>query len=260
MPQDDLESAVGGFVSNDDGADTGGCEESDHVDPCHGYRHDASRPCPIADVHVGPGKKDILPLRTLLFAAGIKDLDTEGDYTSKAGQRQSYRKSGMIFHVTIFYTNVDDGLFPRLKQYKYHYAVTRVPETQFSVEENRVASLGENARTIIDRNGIRLIFTISGSIGRPAWLEAIPVALAASLSILAMLISILNNCVLGPFWRGKCGKWQQQISTMYDNAKYDIDYRGKPTEALLLSSGGGELQQRGSTSGIYGDITSGLRL
>ena len=53
----------------------------------------------------------------------------------------------------------------------------------------------DNARTIRDRHGIRLIFTVTGSIGKWAPFE-IPVALAAGAALLSLLMLCLNSCVL----------------------------------------------------------------
>jgi len=106
---DDGDDVLGVSTCND------ACEkDSDRVVvPCEDY---TSRGLPCPDVvNVGAPRtragcqstkcRDIVPLRTLLRAAGISDLDSEGEYHDGTLGRQSWRFSGLILHVDIFYTN-----------------------------------------------------------------------------------------------------------------------------------------------------------
>ena len=123
----DVEVALG---ADEGAACTQGSDRD--IDPCADYTR-RGKVCPDS-VHVGKGGdlrkckatgcKDIMPLRTLLRAAGITDLDKQGDYKNKAtGVLQSHRYAGLILHVNIVYTNHAGPDAYSLGKFNYHYEV-----------------------------------------------------------------------------------------------------------------------------------------
>ena len=79
-----------------------------HIDPCAAYLdtswHVGGSKCPEY-VGVQAGGSDIMPLQTLLDAAGLEDLDSPGGVTDKAGRVETFRYAGLILVVTITYYN-----------------------------------------------------------------------------------------------------------------------------------------------------------
>ena len=110
--KNDVEEALGSS-STSDSACTQGSDRQ--VDPCDDYTS-RGKVCP--DVVQGrlhqkaggevdlskckaTGCRDIIPLRTFLRAAGLKDIDSAGDYKNQHGNIQSHRYAGLILKVNI---------------------------------------------------------------------------------------------------------------------------------------------------------------
>jgi hypothetical protein len=175
------EKAQNEVTSALDAAPTGAaCDQGSkqELDPCDDYRADD---CPDF-VHVGAGGKDIVPLRTLLRAAGINTLE-DGDYKNSKGVVMSHRYAGLILQVKIVYNNHAGTVFKSLKTANYHYEVQHIKTARFSGQQvlehsSPTDNSGGNTRTIRKRSGIRLVFTVTGSIGKYNLFE-VPLALSA---------------------------------------------------------------------------------
>ena len=252
---DDGDDVLGVSTCND------ACEkDSDRVVvPCEDY---TSRGLPCPDVvNVGTPRtragcqstkcRDVVPLRTLLRAAGITSLDSEGEYHDGTLGRQSWRFSGLILHVDIFYTNHGvtnmAGLFSSSaynpKEYEYFYVVKKVKDTSFAGTQMIDTDVmhGRN-RTLLDRHGIRLVFTVTGSIGHKDW-QGLVVNLAAATSVLAGLTMLLESVVLSE--RCCCRRrWCGDAAQQFEEAKYEAETRGSVRLATLPESSNDDLTQR----------------
>jgi hypothetical protein len=147
------------------------------VNPCDDY---AGLPggCPTMaangfDVALGsPGKPDIVPLRTLLRAAGISSLDTlAGLKGADAGE--SHREAGLVLNVDISYTNYYlDASSTRLgtgsmntSVVKYTYQVSTVRNTEYKLITGVSPFGNATVRQNLNRHGLRIIVTTSGWVG-----------------------------------------------------------------------------------------------
>ena len=107
------------------------------LDPCDDYepRHSL---CPVDVKLAGTGRRDVLPLRTLLGAAGITDLDTFGDSPcattngTEASEPcvESARFAGVKLLVDIQYSNEHTWSASTIG---YTYTVRRVPKQGYQV-------------------------------------------------------------------------------------------------------------------------------
>ena len=123
-------------------------DSNEHYAPCDDYTVDGHE-CPFY-IHMGTprdltapgpgcrdttGCRDIVPIQTLLRAAGITNLDTQGDYVDPpTGLLLPYRYSGLILEVDILYTNIapfgwEDGGSSfqwnlDTSEFSYHYQVS----------------------------------------------------------------------------------------------------------------------------------------
>ena len=77
-----------------------------------------------------------------------------------------------------------------------YYVVKKVKDTSFAGTQMIDTDVmhGRN-RTLLDRHGIRLVFTVTGSIGHKDW-QGLVVNLAAATSVLAGLTMLLESVVL----------------------------------------------------------------
>jgi len=127
------------------------------LDPCDDYASPAL--CAAANVTLEPQRRNIVPLKTLLRAAGISYLDTEGDVSCEADEVspgcESFRYSGMVLQVNIEYNN-KWSFDPT--QVEYKYTVDHVKESEFQANEMLIADFGAADRTIQNRHGIRVVF------------------------------------------------------------------------------------------------------
>jgi hypothetical protein len=159
--------------------------------------------CPMDVARIGPprtgpcktktGCSDLIPLQTILRAAGITDLDRQGDViNTKRGQSglQSHRFAGLVLQMTIFYDNTFS--FDQSK-FRYRYTVLHVDKTQFKVEQTIFAN--STNRVLWNRHGIFLTISVAGTVGR----FDLPTLLLQLVSGLALLsiASIVTGLVAG---------------------------------------------------------------
>jgi hypothetical protein len=86
-----------------------------------------------------PGTQDIIPLKTLLRAAGISSLDQTAG-TIDPLNAETYRYSGLVLVVDIYYSNYFfDGLYSSFSMsentVKYYYSVSAIPNSDFKAED-----------------------------------------------------------------------------------------------------------------------------
>lgn len=81
--------------------------EGKKLEPCDDYPNVEA--CRMANVTLATGQRNIVPLKTLLRAAGIDNLDTDGDVACESDAVspgcESFRYSGLILQVNIEYSN-----------------------------------------------------------------------------------------------------------------------------------------------------------
>jgi hypothetical protein len=145
------------------------------LDPCDDYEAQHSL-CPV-DVKLGAGRRDVIPLRTLLRAAGINDLDTFGDSPCTATNGtvasesciESARFAGIKLLVDIQYNNAHSWSASTIG---YTYSVRHVPRQGYMVQKpwipGAMASInldGTNARMMNEVHGIHADFVQSGEVG-----------------------------------------------------------------------------------------------
>lgn len=121
----------------------------------------------------GPKVSDKFPISLLLKAAGVDSIDDKSDWTYNTpahpppegtGGNATYRTLGMLIVVTVEFDNRANGL---LAEPTYVYKATRVPNKKYLVTQMEPLAIAANItdRTLYDRYGIQVVFTIVGSIG-----------------------------------------------------------------------------------------------
>lgn len=183
------ELGIGAAAANISGSivDIGGAA----LEPCddysaRGYACDAG--VKVGRVGAGP---DILPMATLLRAAGIRSLDDP-----LAGFDESMRSSGVLLLLTIEYSNyLSDTRAYSENVITYRYKVTQVPGVEFKAEQvSPEPGVGTApSRVIVNRHGIRLVTKQSGSIGRFDFATLL-ISLTASLGLLAV-VTLVVDCL-----------------------------------------------------------------
>ena len=167
------------------------------VDPCDDYA-DMTAGCPREVVHVGPPRTapeckdntdctDLMPLQTILRAAGITNLDTMGDFvTTKKGKSgvQSYRYAGLTLHIMVFYDNTFSF---DLSKFRYSYRVSHVAKTSYKMEE--VVPVNVTSRVLLNRHGLKIVVDVTGSIGRFD-AQTLLIQLVSSMGLLAVASTI----------------------------------------------------------------------
>jgi len=180
---------------------------NDDADPCAPYAPYAAG-CP-SFVAVGvSGKRDIVPIKALLNAAGIQSLDqVAGSDPSLANETLRY--SGLVLLVNIVYSNryLDTGSF-NASVVRYSYRVTTVRNSEFKVQgavtvNNDIPSA---TREIFDRHGIRIIVSFTATVG-DFDVQTLLINLTVSLGLLSLAILVvdavaLNLCPLRRVYRG----------------------------------------------------------
>jgi len=126
-------------------------EDDNVIHACHPYQKWGT-PCPpYVNVFNSGGPPsdsdfDIIPLETLLYAAGV-DLDRPSPYNPS----QTYRYSGLVIHVAVIYSNVDYDIFNPDK-FRYQYKVSKGANHYKGEEVGKVAWT-DTSREIYDRHG-----------------------------------------------------------------------------------------------------------
>lgn len=139
--------------------------EGKKLDPCDDYANVEA--CRLANVTLETGKRNIVPLKTLLRAAGINDLDTDGDVDCESNAVspgcESFRYSGLVLQVNIEYNNKFSF---NASEVEYRYTVNHIEQSEFQANE-LIAVLADNSsRTVNNRHGIRVVFRQIGEVGR----------------------------------------------------------------------------------------------
>ena len=161
------------------------------LDPCadysaRGFACDTG--VKVGRVGLGP---DILPMATVLRAAGISSLDDP-----LPGLEESMRSSGVLLLLTIEYSNYVTGTLSYSENViTYQYKVAQVPGVEFKAEqvlpEPGVGTAP--SRVIVNRHGIRLVVKQSGNIGKFDFATLI-ISLTASLGLLAV-VTLVVDCL-----------------------------------------------------------------
>lgn len=106
------------------------------------------------------GQTDDITLSTLLRAAGVS-LDGQCVGTGCV-DGTSQRTGGLVLFVTVEWTNLDNMEEPM----HYLYRVKRLDNALYSREERIATGLDATTRTIVHRDGVNIIFAVTGSVGR----------------------------------------------------------------------------------------------
>jgi hypothetical protein len=113
-------------------------------------RPDPSAGCPSV-VRIETGARNIVPLRTLLRAAGVTNLDTEGDFDCDPSDEspgcESYRYAGLVLQVDIHYDNTFSFDTRRVR---FWYTVQRVEQVTDDRQEAPVAAFFITAQIYLD--------------------------------------------------------------------------------------------------------------
>lgn len=109
------------------------------------------------------GKSDQVTISMLLKASGLHSIDEVSDWTYNINLKYPYRTWGMLLVVTIQLDNRNSGL---LGDPTYVYSVRRVPNKKYLLREmSPQPILDATERTVYDRYGIQVVFTVIGDIG-----------------------------------------------------------------------------------------------
>lgn len=158
------------------------------VDPCVGYTS-FGLACPEF-VRIGvENRPDIVPVSTLLIAAGINTLDAVSGSDGSDARQSSRRSQGVVLIVDISYSNYCQGNIVTVPgsppvggtgncntrdDVQYTYRVFAVPRTQFQISGTSIpanifpfpgAPAPPNVRAAFRKYGLRIITTQSGRIG-----------------------------------------------------------------------------------------------
>lgn len=171
----------------------------------------------------GQLQSDIITVQDLLTAAGVS-LDSVSDWTYNTNFNYTYRTWGMLLVVQVELDNKVVGL---LGETTYTYSVTRVPNKKYLIRQV-VPSLSDstNTRTVQDRYGIQVVFTVVGDIGYFDF-QTLLLTLVGATALLSV------SRLLVEFFMLKVVKQKDK----YKNVKYDIVSMGAflndPTYALM---------------------------
>lgn len=174
--------------------------EGNKLDPCAPYAR-KGWVCPpqrpnAPGVAVGDvATLDIVPLATILEAAGIMDMDQVAGTTPDL-VNQTMRNAGIILVMSLTYDNYhsfhEDDI-------TYKYSVNQIPNAEYKGEQVFPgAGIDDYTRTIFDRHGLRIVVRQSGTVGH--WdIPTLLVSLVTSLGLLAVAASVVNFLAFGVF-------------------------------------------------------------
>ena len=181
------------------------------IDPCIGYTS-LGLQCPTDVVGIGKiNRLDIIPLRSLMLAAGVQSLDVLSGTDSSGPQTSSTRMQGMVLILDISYSNFFLGNIETPSganiggtgtldnsAVRYLYRVTTIPATQFqfTTTSMNAPQPGENPNTALPRllrrvAGVRLIITTGGRIGS-FFFQTLLINITAGLALLGLSSTILE--------------------------------------------------------------------
>jgi len=164
------------------------------LDPCQPYL-DLGRKCPD-DIHFGvKGCRDIIPVKTLLQAAGISSFDLAASNnravddcpggTDTSLYEQTLRHSGFTLLVNIHYSNMGcsyrngrcrgktmgNKLWSNpydKSEIWYELTAAAIPDSEYkSIQVTSTDVFLRPNRTAIDRHGVRIMTTTSSTVGVP---------------------------------------------------------------------------------------------
>lgn len=163
------------------------------LEPCDDY---APGLCPPV-VRLETGEMNIVPIQTLLRAAGITNLDTFGDFDCDPGSPpapgcESARYAGLVLQVGLEYDNRFSFDTTRVQ---YRYTVQHVTEAEYKADEILYDPTDETTRTKNNRHGIRLVFRQVGNIGTFD-VQVLLVNMVAAMALLAVATTIVDNLML----------------------------------------------------------------
>eukprot|EP01138_Halocafeteria_seosinensis_P000406 gb/GECG01000419.1/.p1 GENE.gb/GECG01000419.1/~~gb/GECG01000419.1/.p1 ORF type:complete len:506 (+),score=50.80 gb/GECG01000419.1/:1-1518(+) len=157
------------------------------VDPCRAYGKRGVA-CPDY-IHIGkPNEYDVMPMMTLLEAAGIDSLDSAAGDVGVI-QTETLRVSGMALLVEVAYDNFftynPDNVRYTLKAHK-------IQNTEFKIEQPLSSfARGSAEKLVYNRHGIQVVVRQTGKIGRFNFAQLLTV-LVTSLGLIAVSASIVN--------------------------------------------------------------------
>jgi len=171
---------------------------------------------------VGVGA-DILPLRSLLRAAGVASLDTV-----VPSLNETRRYAGAVLVVTIEYSNLwfDTNSWSE-RDLSYVYSVRAVDDAEFKAEES--VATGPGARLVRDRHGLRVLVKQSGTVGTFDFATLL-ISLTSGLGLLAVTTLVVDLCATRVM----------RLRTIYNQYK---TYDTADTGQLEMSLGDDELSR-----------------
>lgn len=142
------------------------------------------------------GKADSMPVKDLLLAAGLDDLDAPSDAVGH--EDETFRERGLVLYVHIKYSNLASMWGTR--QPTYEYRVERLPETGYKVAEELSSYPHRDwqpedpfarYRFIRRRHGIFIKVEQGGKLGRFSWQNTL-FHIASIMSLLAVITSLVD--------------------------------------------------------------------
>ena len=118
-------------------------------------------------------KADKISLHEFLQASNVS-LDLHSGIVHH--ENETIRERGAVIHVSIVYSNIEDYSLFKENEIKYHYLVTRLPETGYKLTDS--VSRFEDSETedpeylyryLIRRYGVYIKFSQEGQLGRFSW-------------------------------------------------------------------------------------------
>jgi len=176
----------------------------------------------LSAASVGVGA-DILPLRSLLRAAGVASLDTV-----VPSLNETRRYAGAVLVVTIEYSNLwfDTNSWSE-RDLSYVYSVRAVDDAEFKAEES--VATGPGARLVRDRHGLRVLVKQSGTVGTFDFATLL-ISLTSGLGLLAVTTLVVDLCATRVM----------RLRTIYNQYK---TYDTADTGQLEMSLGDDELSR-----------------
>lgn len=148
----------------------------------------------------GKLKQDRIPLKELLQAAGIDNLDMPSDGHRSKAKGKPLRERGVVLFVTISYTNIDRHAWVPwpLDHITYEYRVLRAPYSEFSREELLTAP-PSYAAARRKRYAVHIKFFQTGTIGKFSLLNILIqfVSLCSLANIARVIVDVIAKFAYG---------------------------------------------------------------
>jgi hypothetical protein len=124
--------------------------------PCTEYL-ELPKHCSLGKSTIG----DILTLGIILQAAGISSLDVKASMKKNSSSHATKRFEGVVLYLEIQYTNL---MTFDLYDVEYSYKVHEVPGADFKALDLQYSEY-PHYRALLKRHGVRIIFSVTGTIG-----------------------------------------------------------------------------------------------